>query len=82
MADSQPPTESRPPTDYRRQHRRDDRIMLGMVVGGLLIIGGGLIYALYGTWALTTGLLCLLPGAGLILLLWGLLTLIEKWVGD
>jgi hypothetical protein len=53
-----------------------------MVLGGLLIIGGGLIYLLYGKWALATGLLCLIPGAGLILFLWGLLSVLERWVGD
>jgi len=53
-----------------------------MVVGGLLIIGGGLIYLIYGKWALATGLLCLFPGAGLILFLWGLLSVIERWVEE
>ncbi len=72
----------RPPTDYRRLRRQNDRRQLGMVVGGLLLFGGGLIYLLYGKWALATGLLCLIPGAGLILFLWGLLSLVERWVGD
>jgi hypothetical protein len=71
-----------PPTDYRRIRRRTDRQMLWLVLGGLLMIGGGLIYLIYGKWALATGLLCLIPGAGLILFLWGLLSLIERWVGD
>ncbi len=71
-----------PPTDYRRIKRRTDRQMLWLVLGGLLMIGGGLIYLIYGKWALATGLLCLIPGAGLILFLWGLLSLIERWVGD
>ena len=53
-----------------------------LVVGGLLIIGGGLIYLIYGQWALATGLLCLFPGVGIILFLWGLLSLIERWVKD
>ena len=70
------------PTDYRRIRRRTDRQMLWLVLGGLLMIGGGLIYLIYGKWALVTGLLCLIPGAGLILFLWGLLSLIERWVGD
>jgi hypothetical protein len=62
--------------------RQTDRQMLLLVLGGLLIIGGGLIFLIYGKWALATGLLCLIPGAGLILFLWGLLTLIERWVGE
>jgi hypothetical protein len=74
--------QEQPPTDYRRIRRRTDRQMLWLVLGGLLIIGGGLIFLIYGKWALVTGLLCLIPGAGLILFLWGLLSLIERWVGD
>jgi hypothetical protein len=62
--------------------RQTDRQMLLLGLGGLLIIGGGLIFLIYGKWALATGLLCLIPGAGLILFLWGLLTLIERWVGE
>jgi len=76
------PDNDLPPTDYRRIKRRTDRQMLWLVLGGLLMIGGGLIYLIYGKWALATGLLCLIPGAGLILVLWGLLSLIERWVGD
>jgi len=71
-----------PPTDYRRIRRGNDQSQLWMVVGGLLIIGGGLIYLIFGKWALVTGLLCLIPGAGLILFLWGLLSVIERWVGE
>ena len=70
------------PTDYRRIRRANDRWQLGLVVGGMLIIGGGWIYLIYGKWALATGLLCLIPGAGLILFLWGLLSVIERWVGE
>ncbi len=61
---------------------RTDRQMLWLVLGGLLFIGGGLIFLIYGKWALVTGLHCLIPGAGLILFLWGLLSIIERWVGD
>ncbi len=72
----------RPPTDYRRIRRGEDRRQLALVVGGLLLVGGGIIYLLYGSWALATGLFCLIPGAGLIVFLWGLLSLIERWVGE
>jgi hypothetical protein len=68
--------------DYRRYRRQTDRRLLALVIGTLLIVGGGLIYLIYGRWALVTGLACLVPGAGLILLLWGLLALIERWVGE
>ena len=56
--------------------------MLWLVVGTLLLVGGGLIYLIYGGFALATGLLCLIPGVGIILFLWGLLSLIERWVGE
>lgn len=68
--------------DYRRYRRQTDRRLLALVIGTLLIGGGGLIYLIYGRWALVTGLACLLPGAGVIVLLWGLLSLIERWVGE
>lgn len=71
-----------PATDYRSIRRQTERQLLWLVLGGLLILGGGLILLIYGKWALLTGLLCLIPGAGLILFLWGLLSLIEKWVGE
>lgn len=76
------PPESRPPTNYRRIRRRSERAFLWLVVGVLLIVGGGLIWALYGGGGLITGLLCLFPGAGLILLLWGALSLLERWAGE
>ncbi|NOX61484.1 MAG: hypothetical protein GXP42_06000 [Chloroflexi bacterium] len=72
----------KPPTDYRARRHRDDRQLLGLVVGALLLVGGGLIYLIYGRWALMTGLLCLLPGVGIILFLWGFLSLVERWVKD
>lgn len=68
--------------DYRRYRRQTDRRLLALVIGTLLIGGGGLIYLIYGRWALVTGLACLLPGVGVIVLLWGLLSLIERWVGE
>jgi uncharacterized membrane protein YjjP (DUF1212 family) len=71
-----------PPSDYRQIKQRTDRQMLWLVVGGLLVIGGGLIFLIYGKWALATSLLCLIPGIGLILFLWGLLSVIERWMGE
>ena len=76
------PPDRLPPTDYRRYRRQTDRRLLLLVVGGLLIIGGGVIYLVYGQWALATGLLCLIPGVGILLVLWGLLSLIEHWVKE
>lgn len=69
----------RPPTDYRAMRRRNDRDLFLAVIGFLLIVGGGLIFLIYGSGALITGLACLLFGVGLLALLWLVLTLIERW---
>ena len=82
MADEPNPTDRepiRPPTDYRAMRRRDDRALLLAVIAILLVVGGGLIYILYGTGALITGLACLLFGVGLLLLLWLIMSAIERW---
>lgn len=73
------PGRSREPTDYREWRRRLDRELLFWVITLLLVVGGGLIGLIYGGGALTLGLSCLAIGAGVILLLWGILTLIERW---
>lgn len=72
----------RPPTDYRAIRRRNDRDLFLAVIGFLLIVGGGLIFLIYGTGALVTGLACLLFGVGLLALLWLILTLIERWANQ
>ncbi len=82
MAPGEHDGNARPPTDYRRLREASDRRQVWMVVGGLLIGGGGLIYLIFGKWALVAGLLCLIPGAGLILFLWGMLAMLERWVSD
>ena len=56
--------------------------MLLAVVAFLLIVGGGLIYLIYGAGALITGLACLLFGVSLLLLLWFILTAIERWANQ
>ncbi|GAB4567637.1 MAG: hypothetical protein Kow0047_19930 [Anaerolineae bacterium] len=68
------------PTDYRAMRRRLDRDLLWWVIGVLLVVGGGLIGLIYGKGALILGLSCLAVGAGLILSLWGILNLMERWV--
>lgn len=70
------------PTNYRANRKRNDRIMLWMVVGTLVGLGTLLIGAIWGAPAAVTGGICLGGGGGLILLLWGILTLLEKWVGE
>lgn len=74
--------ESRPPTDYRRYRRETDRKLIIAVVLFLLVVGSGLIAIIYRPGAGITAFICLLGGVGIISLLWILLTLIERWVGD
>ena len=82
MADDHDPTSRepvRPPTDYRAMRRRNDRALFLDVIAVLLVVGGGLIYIIYGTGALITGLACLLFGVGILLLLWLIMSAIERW---
>jgi protein-S-isoprenylcysteine O-methyltransferase Ste14 len=76
------PPESRPPTDYRRFRRETDRKLAIAVVLFLLVVGTGLIALIYRPSAGILAFICLLGGVGIIALLWILLTLIERWVGD
>ena len=59
--------------------RRNDRALFLAVIAVLLVVGGGLIYIIYGTGALITGLACLLFGVGILLLLWLIMSFIERW---
>jgi protein-S-isoprenylcysteine O-methyltransferase Ste14 len=70
---------ARQPTDTRAQRRRDDRALFLAVIAVLLVVGGGLIFLIYGAGAFVTGLACLLFGVGLLALLWLVMTGIERW---
>jgi hypothetical protein len=72
----------RPPTDYRRYRRETDGKLAIAVVLFLLVVGTGLIAIIYRPSAGVLALICLLGGVGIIALLWILLSLIERWVGD
>ena len=72
----------RPPTDYRRNRRQNERRLLYAVLAVLVLVGGGLITLIWGPGAGLSGLVCLLGGAGLIVALWLVLTLVERWAGD
>ncbi len=68
------------PSNPRAQHRREQR-RLFWVVAGFLVVGGGAAIALaYGTRAVVLGAACLLAGAAILAILWGMLLLIERWV--
>jgi len=77
----QQPGRSRPPTDYRRMRRKNDRDLALAVVIFLVGVGGSLIALVYGGGAAALGLVCLLGGAGIFGLLWLILTLMGRWAG-
>lgn len=65
------------------RHRGQTQVRL--ILGGLLIlvvIGGGLVWVIYGQAAAITAVTCLLVGVGLFGLLWLILTLLELWVKE
>ena len=69
------PPHAQPPTNMRELHRRTDR---NMIVGGLVIlfvVGGGLIWLLYGVEQALTAELCM---GGLLALFGGMYWLILK----
>ncbi len=75
------PDDLRPPTDMREDRRRAERALVAGVVIFLLVVGGLLIGLIYGWSALLTGLLCLVPGAALVIVLWLLLRWLE-WLSE
>ena len=75
-----PATPTRAATDTRRARKRQERQLLALVAGVLVVVGGALIALVYGPGALITALPCLLAGAGALLLLYLLFLLAERWV--
>jgi hypothetical protein len=70
------------PTDMRAYHRQTERRLVIAIVFVLVLIGSVVIGLVYGWPAVFTGLLCLLPGAGVFLLLWIILTVFERLSQD
>ncbi|NJM42691.1 MAG: hypothetical protein HC853_19105 [Anaerolineae bacterium] len=70
------------PTNTRKLRDDLNRRLLWLVLFVLVIVGSGLIAAIYGSSAAVLGLACLSVGAGVIGLVWAIFTLIEKWVGS
>jgi fatty acid desaturase len=68
------------PTDLRGDRRRSERALVIAVIVALLVVGSLVIGLVYGWQAVFTGLICLLPGAGALMLLWLLLRFIERWL--
>ncbi|VAW30995.1 hypothetical protein MNBD_CHLOROFLEXI01-5070 [hydrothermal vent metagenome] len=67
------------PSSSREIRKDDNQSFLILVIFTLVVVGSVLIGLIYGGTAVLTALPCLLGGALLILLPWGMLTLIEKW---
>lgn len=70
------------PTNYRQSRRRQERSLLYLTVFMLVVIGDALIWLIWGGQAAFLGGLCLFGGAALIVGLWLLLTLLQKFVDD
>jgi hypothetical protein len=65
--------------------RHQRQTLFRLILGGLailLVVGGGLVWAVYGRTAAVTAVACLLAGFGLLALLWLILSLIELWVKE
>jgi uncharacterized membrane protein len=65
----------------RHRHQTQARLIFGGLLI-LVIVGGGLVWAIYGRAAALTAVGCLLTVAGLFGLLWLILTLLERWVRE
>ncbi|MBN2389767.1 MAG: hypothetical protein JXR84_03525 [Anaerolineae bacterium] len=70
------------PTDMRAYRRQTERRLVVAIIFALVLIGSVVIGLIYGWPAVFTGLLCLLPGAGVFLLLWIVLSVIERLSRD
>ncbi len=68
------------PTDLRSQRKQMENRLALAVVLFLVVVGSAGIALAYGNRALILGSLCLILGSLLFGLIWGILTLIERWV--
>ncbi len=66
-------------TNARQQRREADKKLLYLVLFTLVVVGSLLIALIFGWQTFFTSLPCLLGGALLIVVPWGLLTLVERW---
>ncbi|MCA9873340.1 MAG: hypothetical protein KC441_06785 [Anaerolineales bacterium] len=78
MANDEKENQSRG-TNKRQQRRESDNKLLLLVIFVLVVVGSVLIALIFGRETFLTSVPCLLGGALLILVPWGLLTLAEKW---
>lgn len=70
------------PTDMRAYRKKTERQLVVATIVVLVVIGSVVIGLVYGWQSIFTALLCLLPGAGVILLIWLVLSAIERFTKD
>ena len=70
------------PTNYRKNQARQERQLVGLVSGVLLVVGTGLIGLIWGLQAALVGGACLFGGAASIVVLWLGLSLAQRWLED
>ncbi len=70
------------PFDPRRHRAQTERRLIFAGILILLGVGGGLIYIFYGAGAWLSGLHCMGAGILVLLLLWGILALLDRWSKD
>ena len=66
--------------DPRRHQQQTQGRLIVAGLALLIVVGGGLVWMLYGHVAAASAVACLLVATGLVLLLWLFLALLEKWV--
>jgi len=71
-----------PPTDMRRWRKQEENRLLMLALLVLVVVGGGLIGIFFGPGTLWTALPCLFGGAAIILGLWLLLNVVERWLNN
>ncbi len=70
------------PTNYRENRRRQERTLLFLVMGVLVVVGTGLVALIWGVTTAIFSSICLVSGAILIGGLWLLLSFLQKFVGE
>ena len=68
--------------DPRRHWQQTQGRLIVAGLALLIIVGGGLVWLLYGNVAAFSAVACLLVAVGLVGVLWLILTLLEKWVEE
>ena len=68
--------------DPRRHWQQTQGHLLVAGLALLVIVGGGLVWLLYGNTAAVSAVACLFVAVGLVGLLWLILALLEKWAKE